>query len=458
MKRNRLLVLSSVALLASGAILFACSGGGDDNDSGTPDAAKDSTKSDAATQDAKADTTVSDAGADTGNDATVNDATLDTGTDAEEDAATDAEVDAGSDADDGSVVMDASSDVVIMDASSDGGTVSTFMVLRIGGDIDAGADAALGGGSTQAYLEQRNISDGSLVTTIALPTAADAGNEPFALQGNSTSEGSLTRSVDGHYVVVGGYGITPGNWADASVASKTSFDAGVPRVVARVDSMGNVDTTTQLNAFNAANIRGVASNDGTAFWATGSANDGTPYVLLSSTGTVTDLQTTLLNERVVQIFGGQVYVSSGSGAFHGVSTVGTGLPTTNGQTVSLLPGMPVDAGSAYGFSMLDLDGSVNGLDTLYIADDTGTTAGVQKWVFDGNTWTKLATFTDKAVQGFRGLTAYFDGTNVILLATTGDAQSIVKYTDDGVNTSPTGTVLATAPTNTAYRGIALSPQ
>jgi hypothetical protein len=445
MKRNRLLVLSSLALIASGALVIACSGDDSTGEDGGSDAKADQTTKDGGGDAAKDGAPFGDGG----QDATIQD----TGTDS---TLSDATADADDGATDGGVT-DAPTEGAITDASSDGGTVATFMVLRLGGDVDAGADAALNGGSTQAFLEQRNISDGSLVKVIALPTAADAGNEPITLQGNSTSEGSLTRSVDGHYVVVGGYGVAPGNWADASVASKTSFDAGVPRVIARVDSTGAVDTTTQLNAFNATNIRGVASNDGTAFWATGAANDGTQYVALGSTGTTTNLQSTLLNERVVQIFGGQVYVSSSSGAFHGVSTVGTGMPTTTGQTVTLLPGMLVDAGSPYGFSMLDLDGSVSGLDTLYIADDTGATAGVQKWVFNGTTWTRIATFTDKSTTGFRGLTAYFDGTNVILLATTGDSASVVKYTDDGVNLTPTGTIIATAPTNTVFRGIALSP-
>jgi len=453
MKRNRLLVLSSVALLASGAILFACSGGDDDVDSGT-DASKTDAKTDGTTtQDAKADQTVADTGTDTGNDATLSDATAD----ADDSSTT---TDAGTDADDGGVITDASTDA-ITDASTDGGTVVTFMVLRVGGssDPDAGADAALSNVATQSFLEERNVSDGSLVRVLTLPTSVDAGNEPLTLGGTATSEGSLTRSADTHYVVVGGYGTAPGV-PDAAVGANTAFDAGVPRVVARVDKNGNIDTTTQLNAFNKTNIRGVASNDGTSFWATGAANDGTQYVALGSTGTTTNLQTTLLNERVVQIFGGQVYVSSSSGAFHGVSTVGTGLPTTTGQTVTLLPGMPVDAGSAYGFSMLDLDASVSGLDTLYIADDTGTTGGVQKWVFNGTTWTKVATFNDKTTTGFRGLTAYFDGANVVLLGTTGDStnpNTVVKYVDDGINT-PTGTVLATAPTNCAFRGFALSPQ
>lgn len=457
MKRNRLLVLSSVALIASGALMFACSGGDDDSDSGS-DAAKTDAKADQSVTDAKADSTTADGGADTGNDATVNDAPNDTTlSDAAEDA------DADTDADDGSTVTDGSSDA-ITDASSDGGTVVTFMVLRVGGDVDAGADAALSNGATQTYLEERSAVDGSLVRIIALPIAADdAGNEPFAVQGNSTAEGSLTRSADTHYVVIGGYATAPGPF-DGGVA-KTATDAGVPRVVARVDKNGNIDTTTQLFAFNKVNIRGAASNDGTAFWASGAGNssEGTQYVTLGSTGATTNLDTTLTNQRVVQIFGGQVYISSASTPYRGVSTLGTGMPTTAGQTVTLLPGMPGDAGSAYGFSMLDLDGSVSGLDTLYIADDgvSSATPGILKYVFDGNTWTKIATFTDKTTTGFRGLTAYFDGTNIVVLGTTGDStnpNTVVKYVDDGVNTTPTGTILATAPTNCAFRGIALSPQ
>lgn len=451
MKRNRLLVLSSLALVASGALVFACSGDDSTGDGGS-DAKADQTTKDGGSDAAKDGAPFGDGGQDatiqdSGNDATLSDATT---SDAAEDA----------DADDGSSVTDA-----VVESSTDGGTVVTFMVLRVGGDVDAGGTAALSSAATPAYVEERNVSDGSLVRVIALPAAADdAGNEPFSVQGNSTAEGSLTLSADGHYVVVAGYGTSPGNFADASV-SKTATDAGVPRVIARLDKNGTIDTTTQLMAFNKVNIRGAATNDGTSFWASGAGNtsEGTQYVILGSTGATTNLDTTLTNQRVVQIFGGQVYVSSGAGAFHGVSTLGTGMPTTAGQTVTILPGVPGDAGSAYGFSMLDLDGSVTGLDTMYIADDgvSSSTPGVNKWVFDGSNWSKIATFTDKTTTGFRGLTAYFDGTNIVILATTGDStnpNTIVKYIDDGVNLTPTGTVIATAPTNCAFRGIALSPQ
>ena len=442
MKRQRLIVVTTFLFAACGCLVFACSSGDDSSgtDSGA-DAKADSTTKDGGGTDAATDGTVT---FDSGNDATVQDSGNDSASDggASDGGASDG---GGSDASDGGVISDA-------------GGNATFMVLRIGGDVDAGADAALSGSSTQAYLEQRNVSDGSLLQTIALPIAINGSNQPVTFSGNSTAEGAVALSADGHYVVVAGYGSVPG----VATIKSTATDAGVPRIVARVDSTGAVDTTTELVAYNKTNIRGATSNDGTAFWAVGSGNtnEGPQYALLGSDGGSTDLSTQLANIRVAEIFGGQLYISSGSGAFHGVSAVGTGLPTTTSQTIALLPGMPGDAGSAYGFSMLDQDGAVSGLDVLYIADDNnnGTNGGIQKWVFDGVTWTKIATFTDGTTSGYRGLTAFASGNDVIVLGTTGDGMTVVKYVDDGTNTSPTGTAIATALTNTAYRGLALSPQ
>ena len=448
MTRNRIIALSSIVLIASGGLIFACSGDDNGFNDGGSDAKADQTSNKDSGSDAGKDgSPFSDAGKDatvqdSGNDATLQDGATDA---TENDAATDA-------------AADSSDDAAVTDASTDGGTVATFMVVRVGGDVDAGADAALTTTSTQVFVEERNISDGSLVKTIAMPTAVNGNNQPLTMSGSASSEGSLTRSADGHYVVLGGFGAGPGV---ASIA-KTSVDGGALRVVARIDSSGNVDTTTQLAAFDTADFRGAASNDGTSFWTSGAGNvgEGTPYVAYASTGAVTDLSTTPTNTRVVQVFGGQVYVSTSSGAFHGVSMVGTGLPTTTGQTTTLLPGMPVDAGSAYGFAMLDDDASVNGLDVLYIADDGAggsTMPGINKWVFNGTTWTKIATFTNGSSGAFRGVTAYIDGANIVVLGTD-TSSNVVKYADDGNNTNPTGTVLATAPTNTAYRGIAISPQ
>ncbi len=442
MKRSRVAVLSSLTLIASGALIFACSGSGDDSDSGLqPDAAKsDSTT----TKDSTTDSPFA-------NDGTAKDGAT---TDSTTEDASDASTEDASDASDAAEITDA-------------GVATTFMVLRVGGSEDAGgADAALGSKlATAVFLEERNISDGSLVRTLDVPIATNGSNQPLTIAGTSTSEGFLTTSSDGHYVVLAGFAATPGT---TNVTTSTVFDAGILRVVGRVDHAGNIDTTTLLQAFDESDIRSATSNDGTSFWASGSigsdAGDvfgGVQYVAFGSTGSTTNITQVPFNTRVVGIFSNQLYTTSLSVPFDGLSSIGSGVPTTTNQTTTLLPGFVGDSGvSTYGFSVLDLDGAVAGVDTIYIAGDgsqqTGG-GGVQKWVSNGSTWTQIATFTNGTTVGVRGLAAQIGATGVTILATTTDG-NVIKYFDDGSTLTPTGTIIATALANTAYRGIALAPQ
>ena len=448
MTRTRLALLSSFALLASGGLVFACSSGDDTTDSGPQDAAKQ----DSTTKDAATDTTTDSQTKDSSNDVT----TAETGTDGS--------TDDGS-TDDGST--DDASDAAIGDA----GAVTTFMVLRVGGADDAGSEAGLSSASTQVFVEERNISDGSLVRTIDIPTASSGSNQPLTMSGSSTSEGHLTTSLDGKYVVLTGFATGTGV---ASVSSTSVFDGGTLRVIGRIDHAGTVDTTTLLMAFDRSDIRSAVTNDGTTFWASGSVgsiaadsgidaqvydlNGGVQYVALGSTGASTNITEVPFNTRVAGIFGNQLYVSSAVTPQNGVSAVGTGVPTTTGQTSALLTGFAGDSGGPYGFSMMDLDASVSGVDTLYLADEG---SGIQKWVFDGATWTKIATFNNgNTAAGFRGLTVQQTSAGMVILATSTETKSnnVIKYVDDGSTTNPTGTVIASSPTNTAFRGIALAPQ
>ena len=155
------------------------------------------------------------------------------------------------------------------------------------------------------------------------------------------------------------------------------------------------------------------------------------------------------NTRVANIFNGQLYVSSASGAFQGVGTVGSGLPTTGGQSLALLPGFPTASGpSPYDFWFASAS-------TLYVADDrTNGSGGLQKWVFGGSTWSLAYTLAVTANTGCRGLTGTFSGDDPVLFATTSDSK-LVKVTDLGAG-SPF-TLLATAGTNTAFRGVDFTP-
>jgi hypothetical protein len=155
---------------------------------------------------------------------------------------------------------------------------------------------------------------------------------------------------------------------------------------------------------------------------------------------------------VVNIHAGQLYSSSASGTNLGVNTIGTGLPTTSGQTIALLPGMPTTGThSSYDYFFSNNN-------TMYVADD-GSAAnggGIQKWTFDGSNWSLGYTLlnTGAATTAVRGLTGYVNGLGqAVLFATTGqsNANNLITVTDTGAGA--TATILATAASNTAFRGV-----
>src|SRR5437667_1286419 len=248
---------------------------------------------------------------------------------------------------------------------------------------------------------------GTLVQSIALPTATAGANHRLIASGTATSEGLMTRSTDGQYLLLTGY--------DAPIPTTGlvgTTSASVPRSVGRIDANAAIDTTTALTDFSSgSNPRGVASTNGTDLWVGGAAG-GVRY---ATTGSITSVQlsTTVTNIRAVEIFGGQLYNSDSSGTAVRLGKVGNGLPTTSGQTITNLPGFPASTGSSYAFFLADLSSSVNGVDTLYVADD-GT--GITKYSLVSGSWTPNGT-VGAGGDNYRGITGVAFGTNVTLYAT-----------------------------------------
>lgn len=282
----------------------------------------------------------------------------------------------------------------------------------------------------------------SPVQTIAMPN-------PFVLGGSASAEGFLKLSTDGNYLTMFGY-----NAAVGSAAPSGTTGAVDPRVVARIDRAGNINTTTALTD-PTGSARSAISTDGTSIWTTTSSS-GSRYATLGGTTSVGLIGGNL---RVANIYNGQLYVSTAAAGVLGVATIGTGLPTTTSQIMTELPGMPTTGThSSYDFFFKDAN-------TLYVADD-GTAAnsgGIQKWTLSAGTWSLSYTLlnTGTATTGCRGLTGMVDGSgNVELFATTSalsTANTLIEVIDTGVNTS-TFTTLATAPTGDAFRGVAFLTQ
>lgn len=323
-----------------------------------------------------------------------------------------------------------------------------FIVARVGDGA-----AALASDAAPVFLERHKISDGSMVgTPLALPTAVAAANRRLTVSGTSLSEGALSLSVDGKYLIIAGY--------DADVGTKTvstTTSAAVNRVIGVIDSNNKIDTSTAGDFFSGMAVRSAASTDGKALWASGAA--GTVYTTLGTTAAPTALNA--LNMRWLGIFNGQLYGTSSSGVNRGVNSIGTGTPKTT-AAATLLPGFVAQTNTShYGFVGFDRD-TQPGIDVFYVADDSGTAAGggVQRWSLKAGVWQLDGTMSKGLTAGARGLMGYLSGKDAVLIATTGETPPrVVSFVDDGTALAMINAKeLLKAAANTFYRGISAPPQ
>lgn len=305
---------------------------------------------------------------------------------------------------------------------------------------------ALTTASTPLFLDEYTPA-GLLVQSIALPIAGTS-PAPLTASGSSTADGMLSTSADGQFLAVPGYNVPPGTPAVAMTTSST-----VPRAVAVFDSSGTQQSFTTLgaNGFSAGNIRS-AVTDGSGVWANGSNVGIVSAILGDATSTV--ISTTNTNMRAIAIFAGQLYASSAAGATVHLGTVGVGTPTTGGQTTTNLPGFPVNQAVSQ-FFLCDLDAGVAGVDTLYFANQTGTT-NISKYSLVGGSWTLNNTVA--LAPGPAGLAGSVSGTTVTLFTTNPvSLNSLVDTSGYNANNNGVVTPLATPAPNTAFRGVAFVP-
>ena len=332
-------------------------------------------------------------------------------------------------------------------------------VYRVGTGTGAVTDAG-----TAVFIDEYTPT-GTLVQSIPMPTVDPDGagaQRRLTAQGTATLEGLINLSSDGQYLLVPGYDAAVGSATPASANPQT-----VNRVVGRVDALGNVDTSTVLSlpATATGSIRSAMSTNGTDIWATSgtATGGGVHYTTFGSTSS-TQLSTANVNLRQVDIFDGQLYITTMSGSTVRVGTVGAGTPTTGGQSIATLPGVPTTGSpdpDPVQIFMADLSLSVMGIDTLYVADNRsqGSNGGLYKYSLQSNgQWTSsgsIAGVQTPPVSVMRGLTGVVDVSGVTLYATRNTNQ-LLKFLDtSGHNGTISGafTVFATAATNTQFKGL-----
>ncbi|MBM3977122.1 MAG: hypothetical protein FJ299_09045 [Planctomycetes bacterium] len=278
---------------------------------------------------------------------------------------------------------------------------------------------------------------GAAGITVTVPST---GATPLIMAGSSTAEGNLSLSSDGTQLVFGGYAQGLPN----ATALGGSTAAAINRAIGTVNASGAFTRLfPSATLYSGVNIRG-AGSDGTNYWAVGSG-EGTDYF---GPGAQTVVSAAKTNLRAAAVFNGQLYISSastnGTPGVTGVFAVGSGLPTTSGQTLTTIAATANTSTSGFYFNST---GTV-----LYV----GVGTGVQKWTFSG-TWNLAYTLT--FTNGANSVVADFSGPNPVVYVTVGSgtANTLAKFTDPGAGGAVTLTTLATAPANTSFRSVAFAP-
>lgn len=293
---------------------------------------------------------------------------------------------------------------------------------------------------------------GELVRSIAMPVTVSGSNRRLTLPPATAdyTEGFISRSEDGQYLALGGYDAATGTTAITSTTS-----TAVNRVAGIIDAAAHVNTSTAFsNRFSTVSIRS-ATTDGSNVWAAG-GNGGVVYATVGSTGTSNTLITTTTG-RCLGIYDGQLYATSTATNLR-MARVGTGLPTTAGQTMTNLPGYPATGGGPLQFFMARQNGS-DTVNVLYIADNNQ----LKKYSLVAGTWTANGTIGTTGDK-YRGLTGTLSGSDVILYALRRNdtGGEIIKYTDNtGHNASFAGlkpTIIVQADSNRVFRDVTMAPQ
>jgi hypothetical protein len=184
-------------------------------------------------------------------------------------------------------------------AAASGFSAGDVVVYRVGD-----GSTTLSGSGAPIFMDEYSPT-GTLLESVPLPTTANGADNAIVASGSATSEGGLTLSADGRYLVATGYDAAVGTSGLSSSAA-----ASVPRTIARVDAAGDVDTTTALTDFaDGNNPRSAVSQDGSEFWVGGAAG-AVRYATLGATTSTSLVASTYKNVRQLEIADGQLYASA----------------------------------------------------------------------------------------------------------------------------------------------------
>jgi hypothetical protein len=316
----------------------------------------------------------------------------------------------------------------------------SVVVLRVGDGV-----ASLTGNATPVFLDEFGLS-GALRQTLALPTASSS--DALTLRGTNSGEGAMSLSGDGRSLTLAGYGLAAGQRRTTTT----------PWTVASVSAAGEVALSTWSSLGSSPSLT-AAGGSLTSPWI------GTSQGLSSVNAVGTLAQSVQGGVQDLKSLGGQTWValagnSQRAAGIYAVSQAADGSVSV--ESVRAISGVTA-------FAMLDLNADIAGADTLYVASSnlnagTNSLQGYKFTLRNAGVWGTGGTFELPSSVSFNGLVARAEGGQVQLMGTTSDSLlSLLDpwgYTDTSkgaFGNVHSWTTLATAATDTTFRGLALAP-
>ncbi len=322
---------------------------------------------------------------------------------------------------------------------------SNLVIIRVGD----GAQGLTVNGSAM-FLDQF-AGDGSYVNTITIPDegpsamAAIGWDNINGVNSGSTTGNSLTRSLDGRFMVLAGYNTNLNYGGSLMLSSATN----VPKGIALIDSLGNYNLAVVSTnpVFDGSFWRAAVTDGSNNFWGI-SGIAGTYYFGFDDPAAL--VQNTFINSRSMGLFNGNIYCAAAAAP--------TGLLKLNGMPRTAdTPTVLFNASSG----TYDMAVSPNG-NLIYLTDQRNVAngGGVQRYDFDGSTWTLTYTLTTGfGSLGPRYIAADFSGPNPVLYVTSNDQtfdnNRLIKFVDTGAGSA--GSALAVAGVNQTFRGLHFGP-
>jgi hypothetical protein len=317
---------------------------------------------------------------------------------------------------------------------------------------------------------------GQLMRSVTIPTANYGANFGFVGSGlKVNADGALGLSPDRTKMALAGFNLGTGN---------TNPNGGTAaRVVAILDADGNLDTRTGFSDGSGQPLRTAAVTDSaTVYIAYGASGIGLKHASLPTVASSTPKTRTgttifpTISLKKIAVYEGQMYFTQNTTNYAKVMKL-PGLPG-KATTPTALPGLPLQVSGGpqpSGFVMFDVNPNVPGMDLLYYTDDPasgGTASVLNKYTFNGTTWTARGTYTVTGLNDniLRDLTGTLVKGVPTLYAVS--YTSIVKLVDNAttyslattaftnalsVTTTPLVNSQAATATNYGYRGISFTP-